>query len=93
MEVCTKCRREEPAGVLVRCGVCGGTWHPTCVAKGDCSGPWHCRACLGVMRWEGREDLTLDQDLVEFLARGEIPSDAAALARVIRAALYIRLDT
>lgn len=93
METCNRCRREEPAGELTRCGVCGGTWHPACVLGGGRVGPWHCRACLAIMQAEGRADLTLDQDLVRFLASGEIPTDAPALARVLRAALYIRLDT
>lgn len=29
---------------------------------------------------------------MQFLAKGEVPADAPALARVIRGALYIRLD-
>lgn len=93
METCRKCGREEPTGTLARCGVCGGTWHLTCKASGTKVGPWHCRACLALMRWEGRQDITLDQDLIEFLAYGEVPADAHALARVIRAAMYIRLDS
>lgn len=42
MEACSRCRREEPVGTMVRCGKCGGKWHPACTSGTQEPGPWHC---------------------------------------------------
>ena len=55
-------------------------------------GPWNCRNCITAFKQEGRRDLTLDEELLFFLATGNLPANEDSAAQIIRAARFLLLD-
>lgn len=71
---CGKCRKE--GGLLYECGLCLKGFHRLCLRAEEVPqrpGPWYCWICLRALVSEGVADVTLDQELLDFLANGQLP--------------------
>ena len=47
-------------------------------------GPWYCRRCVREFEEAGLRDITLDLELMRYLATDELPDDDKTLTRVLQ---------
>ena len=77
------------------CWGCSCTYHTTCLRPTSAPlhpGPWHCPTCRYLYNTKGTKDVTLDTELLEYVALAKPPKTQAGVARVARFGQHIFID-